>query len=39
MATPLTHDEQQAQLDLTALKQLVGLVEYDESTDPFPVTG
>jgi 4-hydroxyphenylpyruvate dioxygenase len=25
--------------DLDALRQLVGLVEHDESTDPFPVTG
>ncbi|MDQ1642834.1 MAG: 4-hydroxyphenylpyruvate dioxygenase [Actinomycetota bacterium] len=36
---PLTADEQAAHLDLDQLKQLVGLVEYDESTDPFPVTG
>ncbi|MGI8879198.1 MAG: 4-hydroxyphenylpyruvate dioxygenase [Jatrophihabitans sp.] len=34
-----TEDERQADLTLTQLKQLVGLVEYDESTDPFPVTG
>ncbi|MEO6703838.1 MAG: 4-hydroxyphenylpyruvate dioxygenase [Jatrophihabitantaceae bacterium] len=40
-ATPvaLTPDEQAAQLDLDQLKQLVGLVPYDQSTDPFPVTG
>ena len=40
-ATPvaLTPDEQAAQLDLEQLKQLVGLVPYDETTDPFPVTG
>ncbi|MGI8664912.1 MAG: 4-hydroxyphenylpyruvate dioxygenase [Jatrophihabitans sp.] len=35
----LTHDEQEAHLDLAQLKQLVGLVPYDQSTDPFPVTG
>jgi 4-hydroxyphenylpyruvate dioxygenase len=34
-----TEDERQADLTLTALKQLVGLVDYDESADPFPVTG
>ena len=37
--TPLTADERAAELDLDQLKQLVGLVEYDESADPFPVTG
>src|SRR3954447_13150579 len=35
----LTHDELLAGLDLEQLHQLVGLVEYDESRDPFPVTG
>src|SRR5689334_25260815 len=35
----LTTDERQADLDLQQLRQLVGLVEYDQSTDPFPVTG
>ncbi len=35
----LTDSERQAELDLEQLKQLVGLVDYDESTDPFPVTG
>ena len=35
----LTEQERQAELDLEQLKQLVGLVEYDESADPFPVTG
>ena len=35
----LTADEREADLDLDQLKQLVGLVEYDESKDPFPVTG
>jgi 4-hydroxyphenylpyruvate dioxygenase len=34
-----TEDERQADLTLMALKQLVGLVDYDESADPFPVTG
>jgi 4-hydroxyphenylpyruvate dioxygenase len=35
----LTAEERQADLDLQSLKQLVGLVDYDASTDPFPVTG
>ena len=35
----LTPQEREANLDLEQLKQLVGLVEYDESKDPFPVTG
>src|SRR6195952_3641164 len=35
----LTPDEQAAHLDLEQLKQLVGLVPYDETTDPFPVSG
>ncbi len=35
----LTHDEMLADLDLDQLHQLVGLVEYDQSADPFPVTG
>jgi 4-hydroxyphenylpyruvate dioxygenase len=41
MATKqFVHDEERlADLDLDRLKQLVGLVEYDESTDPFPVSG
>ncbi len=33
----LTPQERQADLDLDQLKQLVGLVAYDESKDPFPV--
>jgi 4-hydroxyphenylpyruvate dioxygenase len=35
----LTAQEQQAGLDMHQLKRLVGLVEYDESRDPFPVSG
>ncbi|KAB2812627.1 4-hydroxyphenylpyruvate dioxygenase [Pimelobacter simplex] len=35
----LTSEEQLAELDLDTLKQLVGLVEYDDREDPFPVTG
>jgi 4-hydroxyphenylpyruvate dioxygenase len=35
----LTDQEKLAELDLDQLKQLVGLVEHDASTDPFPVTG
>jgi 4-hydroxyphenylpyruvate dioxygenase len=34
----LTPQEQEAELNLEQLKQLVGLVEYDASRDPFPVT-
>ena len=34
----LTRDERAADLTLDQLKQLVGLVEYDASSDPFPVT-
>ena len=34
----LTRDERAADLTLEQLKQLVGLVEYDASADPFPVT-
>ena len=34
----LTPDEREAALTVDRLKQLVGLVDYDESTDPFPVT-
>ncbi|MEP9382399.1 4-hydroxyphenylpyruvate dioxygenase [Nocardioides sp. KR10-350] len=35
----LTDEERLASLDLDTLKQLVGLVEYDDASDPFPVTG
>ncbi|MDN5789570.1 MAG: 4-hydroxyphenylpyruvate dioxygenase [Micrococcales bacterium] len=35
----LTDQERAADLDLDQLKQLVGLVEYDENKDVFPVTG
>ncbi|WP_344082118.1 4-hydroxyphenylpyruvate dioxygenase [Nostocoides veronense] len=35
----LTESERDADLGLHQLKQLIGLVEYDASTDPFPVTG
>ncbi|GGN03562.1 4-hydroxyphenylpyruvate dioxygenase [Terrabacter tumescens] len=38
-APDLTDQEREADLDLEQLKQLVGLVEYDENTDVFPVTG
>ncbi len=34
----LTHDELKADLTLDQLRDLVGLVEYDASRDPFPVT-
>ncbi len=37
--TSLTPEEMRADLTLDQLKQLVGLVEYDETADPFPVTG
>lgn len=35
----LTQDERLAELDLDTLRRLVGLVEHDPDTDPFPVTG
>jgi len=35
----LTDAERAAELSPDQLEQLVGLVEYDSSTDPFPVTG
>ncbi len=38
MSETLTPQEVQADLTLEQLKQLVGLVDYDESRDPFPVT-
>ena len=34
----LTPEERRADLTVERLKQLVGLVDYDERTDPFPVT-
>ncbi len=39
LADTLTSEERLAELDLDMLKQLVGLVEYDDAQDPFPVTG
>jgi 4-hydroxyphenylpyruvate dioxygenase len=39
MTIDLTDSERLAELDLDQLKQLVGLVEYDTKSDPFPVTG
>jgi 4-hydroxyphenylpyruvate dioxygenase len=39
MTETLTPQERMADLTLDQLKQLVGLVEYDEDKDPFPVTG
>ena len=38
MTEQLTRDELKADLTLEQLKELVGLVEYDASRDPFPVT-
>jgi 4-hydroxyphenylpyruvate dioxygenase len=38
MSETLTPQEVQADLSLEQLKQLVGLVDYDASKDPFPVT-
>ena len=35
----LNDEERLAQLDVDQLRQLVGLVEYDASGDPFPVSG
>ena len=37
--TALTSEERHANLDLDQLRQLVGLVEYDQTKDRFPVTG
>jgi 4-hydroxyphenylpyruvate dioxygenase len=37
--TALTTEERAADLRLDQLRQLVGLVDYDASRDPFPVTG
>ena len=39
MTHALTQDELKADLTLEQLQQLVGLVEYDEDKDVFPVTG
>ncbi len=39
MTDALTQDELKADLTLEQLHQLVGLVEYDEERDVFPVTG
>src|SRR5699024_8434056 len=38
-AVELTPQEREANLDSATLAQLVGLVDYDETADPFPVTG
>jgi len=38
LTSELTPEEKAADLDLEQLKQLVGLVPYDETSDPFPVT-
>ncbi|HEY4629755.1 MAG TPA: VOC family protein, partial [Blastococcus sp.] len=35
----LNDEERLADLDLEQLRQLIGLVEYDPSADPFPVSG
>ncbi len=35
----LTDQERLANLSLTQLTQLIGLVEYDATNDPFPITG
>ena len=37
--TALTSEERNAELDLEAMKQLVGLVDYDADRDRFPVVG
>ena len=37
--TDLTTQEREADLSAGELRQLVGLVDYDVDTDPFPVTG
>src|SRR4051812_42247375 len=35
----LNDEDRLAQLDLGQLQQLVGLVDHDDSADPFPVSG
>jgi hypothetical protein len=35
----LTDEERLAELSLEQLSQLVGLVQYDASSDPFPIAG
>jgi 4-hydroxyphenylpyruvate dioxygenase len=35
----LTDSERLADLDLDQLRQLVGLIDYDHSSDPFPISG
>ncbi|TQL69030.1 4-hydroxyphenylpyruvate dioxygenase [Nocardioides albertanoniae] len=39
IADTLTNQEKLAGLGLAELEQLVGLVAYDDTSDPFPVTG
>ncbi|MBC8091876.1 MAG: 4-hydroxyphenylpyruvate dioxygenase [Pseudonocardia sp.] len=39
LAQTLTSQERLAELDLDQLRRLVGLVDHDDTTDPFPVTG
>jgi 4-hydroxyphenylpyruvate dioxygenase len=39
LSDTLTNEEVLADLDLDTLKQLVGLVEHDPASDPFPVSG
>ncbi|GGR53965.1 4-hydroxyphenylpyruvate dioxygenase [Nocardioides luteus] len=39
LADTLTNQEKLAGLQLEELEQLVGLVAYDDTSDPFPVTG
>ncbi|MFD7072706.1 4-hydroxyphenylpyruvate dioxygenase [Nocardioides sp. NPDC059952] len=39
LADTLTNQEKLAGLGLAELEQLVGLVAYDDTSDPFPVTG
>jgi 4-hydroxyphenylpyruvate dioxygenase len=38
MTSTLTPQERDSDLSIDRLRQLVGLVDYDPSTDPFPVT-
>jgi len=39
LSETLTDQEALAELDLGQLRQLVGLVDHDDTADPFPVTG
>ncbi len=39
MTQTITEIERVAEMDLEQLQRLIGLIDYDQSRDPFPVTG